>query len=65
MRDLPQADLRRGGAGARDWSDFDQRMNYIAHLFRAFHLHEELLGEPFTAAHVRAFAAGTVPDGAL
>jgi len=51
--------------GARDWSDFDQRMHYIAHLFRAFHLHDELLGEPFTAAQVRAFAAGTVPDGAL
>ena len=40
-------------------------MNYIAHLFRAYHLHEELLGEPFTAAQVRAFAAGAVPDGAL
>src|SRR5919107_1646064 len=27
-----------GDTGARDWSDFDQRMHYIAHLFRAFHL---------------------------
>jgi len=77
LRDLTDAELTalfarfapsgptHGGVGARDWSDFDQRMNYIAHLFRAFHLHEELLGEPFTAAQVRAFAAGTVPDSAL
>ena len=52
-------------AGARDWADFDQRMHYVAHLFRAFHLHEELLGPPFTVEQVKAFTAGTVPDGAL
>lgn len=52
-------------AGARDWSDFDQRMHYIAHVFRAFHLHEELLGPPFTPEQVEAFTAGRVPDGAL
>jgi hypothetical protein len=50
---------------ARDWSVFEQRMHYIAHLFRAFHVHEELLGPPFTAAQVQAFSAGTVPDGDL
>jgi hypothetical protein len=54
------------GTAARDWSDFDQRMRYIAHLFRAYHLHEELLGPPFTAAtQVALFTAGTVPDGEL
>ncbi len=63
-RFAPRGPLR-AGTGARDWSDFDQRMHYIAHLFRAFHLDETLLGEPFTAAQVRALAAGTVPDGAL
>jgi hypothetical protein len=52
-------------SGARDWSDFDQRMHYVAHLFRAFHLHEELLGPPFTPEQVEAFTAGEVPDGAL
>jgi hypothetical protein len=50
---------------ARDWSDFDQRMRYISHLFRAYHLHEELMGPPFTAAQVAMFSAGTVPDGDL
>jgi hypothetical protein len=55
----------RDDSAARDWSDFGQRMHYIAHLFRAFHLHEELLGPAFTAQQVRAFEAGTVPDGDL
>jgi hypothetical protein len=53
------------GTAARDWSDFDQRMRYIAALFRAFHVHEDLLGPPFTAQQVAAFTAGTVPDGDL
>ena len=53
------------GTAARDWSDFDQRMRYIAALFRAFHVHEELLGEPFTAEQVAMFTAGRVPDGEL
>ncbi|MEA2192518.1 MAG: hypothetical protein QOI73_2639 [Solirubrobacteraceae bacterium] len=48
---------------ARDWSDFDQRMHYIAHLFRAFHLHDELLGPAFTAEQVLALSAGRIPDG--
>jgi hypothetical protein len=51
--------------GARDWSDFDQRMHYIAHLFRAFHLHDELLGPPFTPEQIEAITAGRIPDGAL
>jgi hypothetical protein len=55
----------RDDCGAHDWSEFDQRMHYIVHLFRAFHLHEELLGPPFTAAQVQAFMAGRVPDGVL
>jgi hypothetical protein len=50
---------------ARDWSEFDQRMRYIAHLFRAFHLREDLLGPPFTTAQVEAFAGGTIPGGDL
>ncbi|HEX8156230.1 MAG TPA: hypothetical protein VF526_02490 [Solirubrobacteraceae bacterium] len=51
--------------GAEDWSDFNQRMHYIVHFFRAFHLHEELLNAPFTAEQVKAFTAGVIPDGAL
>jgi len=56
---------RRSDDGARDWSDFDQRMRYIARLFRAFHLHEELLGPPFSEEQVRVLLAGGIPEGDL
>src|SRR5205823_5123612 len=32
----------RDDCGARDWSDLDQRMHYIVHLFRVFQLNEQL-----------------------
>lgn len=51
--------------GARDWSELQQRMHYIAHMFRVFHLNERLADPPFTAAQVTSFAAGVVPDGEL
>ncbi|HWJ31185.1 MAG TPA: hypothetical protein VNR59_02490 [Gaiellaceae bacterium] len=51
--------------GARDWSDLQQRMHYIAHLFRVFHLNDRLADSPFTPAQVTSFAAGIVPDGEL
>jgi hypothetical protein len=51
--------------GARDWSDIDQRMHYIVHLFCAFHLREELSRPPFTPEQVASFSGGVVPDGEL
>jgi hypothetical protein len=51
--------------GARDWSDIDQRMHYIVHLFCAFHLREELSRPPFTPEQVTSFSGGAVPDGEL
>jgi len=51
--------------GVRDWSELDQRMHYIAHLFRAFHLNPQLTGLPFTRAQVATFGRGVVPDGDL
>jgi hypothetical protein len=49
--------------GARDWSDLNQRMHYIVHLFCAFHLNEKLAEPPFTAEQVASFTHGNVPDG--
>jgi hypothetical protein len=49
--------------GARDWSDLQQRMHYIVHLFRAFHLSEQLSRPPFTPEQVASFRRGIVPDG--
>jgi hypothetical protein len=51
--------------GARDWSELDQRMHYIAHLFRAYHDDGSLASPPFTPAQVERFRAGELPDGEL
>jgi hypothetical protein len=51
--------------GALDWSDLHQRMHYLVHLFRAFHLSEELSRPPFTPEQVASFSSGVVPDGEL
>jgi hypothetical protein len=50
---------------ARDWSDLHQRMHYISHLFRAFHLDETLARSPFTSEQVASFQHGVVPEGNL
>jgi hypothetical protein len=52
-------------SGARDWSDLDQRMHYIVHLFCSFHEREELGRPPFTEEQVASFTRGVVPDGEL
>ena len=49
--------------GARDWSDLNQRMHYIVHMFCAFHLSEELARPPFSPEQVASFSGGIVPDG--
>jgi hypothetical protein len=51
--------------GAHDWSDLRQRMHYIVHLFRAFHVTADLAGPPFTPAQVEQILAGAIPDGEL
>ena len=51
--------------GAKDWSVLDQRMHYIAHLFRAYHTDESLSSPPFTPAQIERFRAGEMPDGEL
>ena len=55
----------RDDCGARDWSDFDQRMHYIVHLFCAFHLQDELSRPPFTPEQVASITRGVVPAGDL
>jgi hypothetical protein len=51
--------------GARDWSDLQQRMHYIVHMFCAFHLSEPLSRPPFTPEQVASFRRGIVPDGEI
>ncbi len=51
--------------GARDWSDLHQRMHYIVHLFRTFHLNEQLSESPFNPDQVASFGRGVIPEGDL
>jgi hypothetical protein len=51
--------------GAQDWSVLEQRMHYIVHLFRAYHLDGALASPPFTPAQVERIRAGVLPDGEL
>jgi len=55
----------RDDCGARDWSNLHQRMHYIVHLFRAFHLSEQLSEPPFNADQVASFVRGVIPAGDL
>ena len=59
----PGAPPYRTGAWA--WSDFAQRMHYIAHVFRTFQEDGRLFDPPFTAAQVAVLKAGGVPAGSL
>ena len=47
--------------GVRDWSDLHERMHFIVHLFRVFHLSEKLADPPFTPAEVESFSRGVIP----
>jgi len=59
--------LRPGGGAVdvRDWSDFAQRIQFIAHLFRAYHEWDPLFDPPFSPEQVRQFQSGYIPDGDL
>jgi hypothetical protein len=51
--------------GARDWTNLQQRMHYILHLFRAFAVEPSLFEHPFSDEQVARFRAGIVPEGNL
>ena len=59
--DAPELD----DCGARDWSDLDQRMHYIVHLFRCMHLNRDLFDPPFIPAQATEFKRGVIPSGEL
>jgi hypothetical protein len=60
----PAPDTTRG-SGARDWSNLDQRMHYIADLFRVFQEDDSLEEPPFTPEQVTVIRAGGRPSGRL
>ncbi len=54
-----------GGGGAADWGDVDQRLRFIAHLFRCHHELPELFRPPFTPEQEGEIAAGRIPAGRI
>ena len=51
--------------GADDWSDLNQRMHYIVHLFREFHTEANLFEPPFSGGQRSEIKVGRIPDGRL
>lgn len=50
---------------ATDWSELDQRMKYIANLFRCYHQSKDLFKEAFTSSQVAVLKTGGLPLGIL
>jgi len=59
------ASATSSNASVDDWSEFDQRMQFITQLFCALHRRADLFSPPFTQAQVHDSQAGRVPDGRL
>ena len=52
-------------SGAEDWSDFGDRMHFIADFFRAYQEQPRLFEAPFTPEQVAALTSGKLPHGPL
>lgn len=53
------------GSAAEDWTEIDDRMNYIVDLFRTHHLHEAVFAAPYTPEQIAAIDRGDLPTGPL
>jgi hypothetical protein len=60
----PTPDSTRG-SGARDWSNLEERVHFIADLFRVYQERPAVLSEPFTAEQVAVIKAGGRRSGRL
>ena len=60
----PTPDTTRG-SGAHDWANLDQRIHYIADLFRVHQQRDEMFSPPFTPEQVTVIEAGGRPAGRL
>lgn len=60
----PTPDSLRG-TGTGDWSDFADRIHFIADMFRAYEEDGGLLGPPYTVEQVMKLKAGQRPAGRL
>lgn len=52
-------------SGAADWADLQERLHFIADMFRCYHNREELFQEVFTKWQVAEMREGRIPSGPL
>lgn len=52
-------------SGTVDWSVLEQRLRFIAELFRCYHEAPQLFAAPYTAAQLARLRAGLLPDPPL
>jgi hypothetical protein len=53
------------GEGATDWSELQQRLHFIADLFRCYHETKDLFNEAFTSQQITVLKAGGLPEGPI
>ncbi len=53
------------GTGASDWTNIDDRMNFIVDLFRSRHENPSLYSPPFDPGQIQQMKAGRLPGGSL
>lgn len=49
----------------RDWTRLEQRMRYIVNLFRALHLHPDVIAAPYTTEQFEQIGDSRVPQGPI
>ena len=52
-------------SGTEHWGDFDDRIHFIADMFRCYASSPELLGPPFSEDQIAALKQGRIPAGRL
>jgi hypothetical protein len=65
LEDLDWTPETLRGSRAANWSDLDDRMNYIVDFFRSHQQNSELFEPPFTTEQMAEIDAGRVPSGRL
>ncbi|MGH7168648.1 MAG: hypothetical protein ACRELG_00020 [Gemmataceae bacterium] len=62
---LDRGGNRLPGTRTRDWTRLDQRMKYIVNLFRALHLHPDVIAAPYSPRQFEQIRDGQMPQGPL
>jgi hypothetical protein len=65
LHGLTRGEVGLAGTATRDWTRLPERMRYIVNLFRALHLHPDVVTSPYSARQFECIQAGQIPAGQL